>query len=137
MNKSVIVIVICLAIFYYVLGNLRPKLRSTLRCIQLIAAVTYPNLQEYGFEKVLQPFIADANKLSHVSMGRYLIFGICNHIGWLCTAGSKDQCEQPGDASERSSISYVSRYSSCPFSRRIQSWCGIFVTKMPYVHGSS
>ena len=54
------------ALFYYVLGNLHPKLRSTLRCIQLIAAVTYPNLIKYGFKKVLQPFIEDAKKLSDV-----------------------------------------------------------------------
>lgn len=51
-----------------VLGNLHPKLRSTLRCIQLIAAVTYPNLTQYGFKNVLQPFIEDANKLSDVSL---------------------------------------------------------------------
>lgn len=56
------------ALFYYVLGNLHPKLRSTLRCIQLIAAVTYPNLTQYGFKNVLQPFIEDANKLSDVSL---------------------------------------------------------------------
>lgn len=54
-----------LALFYFVLGNLHPKLRSTLKSIQLIAAVTYPNLQQYGFEKVLQPFIKDANTLSN------------------------------------------------------------------------
>ena len=49
------------------LGNIHPKLRSTLRPIQLIAVVTTPNLEEYGFEKVLKPFISDANKLAEAS----------------------------------------------------------------------
>ncbi len=54
------------ALFYYVLGNLHPRLRSTLRSIQMIAVVTSSNLAKYGFEKVLQPFIRDANILSKV-----------------------------------------------------------------------
>ena len=55
-----------IALFYYVLGNIRPSLRSTLRTIQLIACVTHVNLQKYGFQKVLQPFIDDANSLAEV-----------------------------------------------------------------------
>ena len=35
--------------------------------IQLIAVVTTPHLEEYGFEKVLKPFISDANKLAEAS----------------------------------------------------------------------
>lgn len=54
--------------FYYLLGNIEPRLRSVLRCIQLIACVTMPNLQKYGFEMVLKPFIEDANTLSKVSL---------------------------------------------------------------------
>lgn len=52
--------------FYYVLGNLRPELRSTQRAIQLIACVECPVLEKYGFEKVLAPFIKDVNTLSNV-----------------------------------------------------------------------
>lgn len=52
--------------FYYVLGNIEPRLRSALRCIQLIACVTIPDLEKYGFQKVLEPFIHDVNKLSKV-----------------------------------------------------------------------
>ena len=54
-------------LFYYIIGNIEPKLRSSLRNIQLIACVKAPLIQEYGFEKVLEPFIEDANKLSNVS----------------------------------------------------------------------
>lgn len=56
-----------IGVFYYVIGNVEPRLRSSLRNIQLIACVTTPLLQKYGFEKVLRPFIDDANKLSNVS----------------------------------------------------------------------
>lgn len=52
--------------FYYVLGNLRPELRSTHCAIQLIACVECPVLEKYGFEKVLAPFIKDVNTLCNV-----------------------------------------------------------------------
>ena len=52
--------------FYYTLGNIRPELRSTHRAIQLIACVTSPNLEKYGFEAVLRPFIQDVNTLREV-----------------------------------------------------------------------
>ena len=53
--------------FYYILGNIRPELRSTHRVVQLIACVESPVLAEYGFDKVLQPFVQDVNKLCDVS----------------------------------------------------------------------
>ena len=55
-----------LAMFYYTLGNIRPELRSTHRAIQLIACVTSPNLEKYGFEAVLRPFMEDVNTLREV-----------------------------------------------------------------------
>lgn len=55
-------------VFYYFLGNIEPKLRSALKCIQLIACITTQNLEKYGFEVILEPFIRDANKLSEVSL---------------------------------------------------------------------
>lgn len=54
------------ALFYYMIGNIEPKLRSSLRSIQLIACCTYPLLQKYGYEMVLKPFIEEANKLYEV-----------------------------------------------------------------------
>ena len=52
--------------FYYTLGNLRPELRSTHRSVQLIACVTSKNLEKYGFDAVLKPFIEDVNDLYKV-----------------------------------------------------------------------
>ena len=55
-----------IGLFYYSLGNIRPALRSGLKVIQLIAIVTTPLLNEYGYDKVLEPFFRDANKLTQV-----------------------------------------------------------------------
>ena len=59
--------VACTGMFYYLLGNIAPNLRSILKGIQLIACITTENLERYGFEMVLTPFIKDANALSNVS----------------------------------------------------------------------
>lgn len=56
------------AVFYYMIGNIEPKLRSSLKSIQLVACVTTPLLQKYGYEMVLKPFIHDVNQLSEVCM---------------------------------------------------------------------
>ena len=56
----------CTGMFYYILGNIQPKLRSSLKCIQLIACVSVPDLKKYGFDMILRPFISDANKLYEV-----------------------------------------------------------------------
>ena len=55
-------------LFYYTLGNIRPELRSTQRSIQLIACVTSPVLEKYGFQLILKPFIDDVNSLCRVSI---------------------------------------------------------------------
>ena len=54
-------------LFYYIIANLRPELRSTQRCIQLISVVTSPVLNKYGFGEILKPFVKDVNKLCTVS----------------------------------------------------------------------
>lgn len=59
--------VLIIGMFYYVLGNIQPALRSTQRAIQLVACIESPILVKYGFEKVLAPFIKDVNTLSEVS----------------------------------------------------------------------
>lgn len=62
----IFIVPIHLGMFYYTIANLRPELRSTHRCIRLIAVVTSPLLQKYGFGKILKPFISDVNKLNRV-----------------------------------------------------------------------
>ena len=65
-----------LGLFYYVLGNIQPKYRSTLKAIQLIAAITCPLLKEYGYEHALKPFIEDMKKMRQVCIN--LCFFILN-----------------------------------------------------------
>ena len=54
--------------FYYTIGNIRPELRSTQRMTQLIACVTTPNIDKYGYGAILKPFIDDVNKLEMVKI---------------------------------------------------------------------
>ena len=54
--------------FYYTLGNLPPHLRSTQRSTLLLACVSSTNIQEYGFERILERFIKDINELSEVGV---------------------------------------------------------------------
>uniref|UniRef100_A0A1X7UBD0 C2H2-type domain-containing protein n=1 Tax=Amphimedon queenslandica TaxID=400682 RepID=A0A1X7UBD0_AMPQE len=52
-----------LGLFYYTLGNLSPKYRSSMVTIQLVAIVKYTLLQRYGHEAILRPFIDDVKAL--------------------------------------------------------------------------
>ena len=56
------------------LGNIRPKRRCKLKCIYLIACATNPILRKYGFHKIVQPFINDANRLSEVCFLTILLY---------------------------------------------------------------
>lgn len=67
-TKSPSISIFCAGMFYYILGNLRPDLRSTHKAIQLIACVECPDLEYYGFDQILEPFINDVNKLCKVSI---------------------------------------------------------------------
>ena len=52
--------------FYYVLGNIHPKYRSTLAAIQLVTAVKHIHLNQYGIDKILEPFIEEIKELEKV-----------------------------------------------------------------------
>ena len=56
-----------IGVFYYTLGNLSPKYRSSLVTIQLVAIVNYPLRQRYGHEAILRPFIDNVKALESVS----------------------------------------------------------------------
>lgn len=59
------------AFFYYMLGNIPPAYRSSLKCIQLVAVVRYTDLIKYGIDSVLTPFMDDLKSLEAVSTGTY------------------------------------------------------------------
>ena len=52
-----------LGFFYFTLGNLMPRYRSSLSAIQLLGIVKRSAMVEYGTNAVLQPFIDDIKKL--------------------------------------------------------------------------
>ena len=52
--------------FYFLLGNIHPKYRSKLNCIQLVALAKYTLIEQYGLDKILQPVIEDIKKLEKV-----------------------------------------------------------------------
>ena len=60
------VIHVYLGLFYYVLGNIHPRLRAGLQTIQLVAVVKSDHIAQYGIDEVLQPFMADIQKLEKV-----------------------------------------------------------------------
>ena len=52
---------------YYTLGNLDPKLRSSLKNIHLLCIVKHEIITKYGIEEILKPVIDDILKLESVS----------------------------------------------------------------------
>lgn len=54
------------ALFYYTLGNIPPKYRSSLRAIQLLAVLKSNDLQLYGPDKVIEPLMNAVKMLEQV-----------------------------------------------------------------------
>lgn len=51
-------------IFYFTLGNIHPKYRSQFSLIHLVAVAKQKNLNLYGMDAVIRPFIDDLKKLA-------------------------------------------------------------------------
>ena len=60
--------IIIIGLFYYVLGNIHPRLRAGLQSIQLVAAVKSDHISQYGIDKVLKPLMPDIQKLEKVTL---------------------------------------------------------------------
>jgi hypothetical protein len=58
---------VLVGLFYYTLGNISPRYRSSLKAIQLITVVKHSILKDYGIDKILEPFIEDIKALEMVS----------------------------------------------------------------------
>lgn len=70
--------VMCIGIFYFTLGNVRPKYRSKLSAIQLVAIVKHKYLSVYGMDAVLRPFVDDMKKLVSITLNgkrMYILYG--------------------------------------------------------------
>ena len=54
------------AMFYYLLGNIRPRYRSQLKAIQLVAVVNTSIIDSNGIDAILAPLVDDIKKLEKV-----------------------------------------------------------------------
>ena len=54
--------------FYYLLGNVRPKFRSQLKVIQLVAVVKASVIENNGIDAILKPLVEDIRKLEKASI---------------------------------------------------------------------
>lgn len=52
---------------YYTLGNLSPKLRSSLKNIHLLCILKHSYVIKYGIDVILEPVIEAVKKLEEVS----------------------------------------------------------------------
>lgn len=53
-------------LFYYQLGNINPKYRSTLHSIQLLAVVKCSYIDKYGVDVILEPMMEAVKELETV-----------------------------------------------------------------------
>jgi hypothetical protein len=56
-----------IGLLYYTLGNLDPKLRSSLNSINLLSIAKYEYICKYGIEELIKPVIDDVLELEKVS----------------------------------------------------------------------
>ena len=61
-------VLITAGVFYFQLGNLSPKFRSSLSSIHLVSIAKSSVIQKYGPDKILEPFMDDITKLEKVNI---------------------------------------------------------------------
>ena len=75
----------CIGCFYFLLGNIHPKYRSTVDSIQLLALAKHSLITEYGIDKILEPILQDLKKLEEVNACKTCTQLYCCHIsGFAC-----------------------------------------------------
>ena len=52
--------------FYYMIGNIDPRLRSGLNTIQLMAVARTQHIDKYGMNEILKPFMEEIRQLEEV-----------------------------------------------------------------------
>ena len=72
-----------LLMFYYVLHNLPKKYRSRLPAIHLYAVVKKEHVETYGYNKVLEPLVAELNELAEGCQMELLDGSLCDVQGSL------------------------------------------------------
>ena len=85
-NWSLHYILLHVGLFYYVLGNISPKYRSSLESIQLLAVANSQVISEHGIDHILNPIIEDIKVLetvitNEISDLHYFVIGWLKRIG--------------------------------------------------------
>ncbi len=62
-----------LGLLYYTLGNIVPKLRSTIQSIQLLSVVKDTFVRKYGIDAILAPFVDEVKLLEGVSSNKAVV----------------------------------------------------------------
>ena len=57
-----------LGLLYYTLGNLEPKLRSSLKNIHLLSVAKYEIIKKYGIDEFLKPTVESILQLEEVGI---------------------------------------------------------------------
>ena len=73
-----------LGLFYYTLGNISPKHRSSLDAIQLVSVVKHSIIVDYGIDKILEPFIEDIKALESVCKYMYMHVHVLSTFHCTC-----------------------------------------------------
>ena len=65
---SYTVIILIIGLVYYLLGNLHPKFRSSLKSIQLLCVARNPIIVQYGIEDILKPVVESIQELEKIKI---------------------------------------------------------------------
>ncbi|XP_028418664.1 uncharacterized protein LOC114544149 [Dendronephthya gigantea] len=76
-----------IGVFYFVLGNIRPMFRSSIRSIQLIAIAKTKDIKSFGIDNLLMPFIEDVNCLAKANGHCFTINGVARVFEVICYCG--------------------------------------------------
>ena len=63
--------ILFVGLFYYTLGNLPPRVCSKLNSIQLVTICNSKDVDTYGIDKILEPFIEAIQALEKVIAVKY------------------------------------------------------------------
>lgn len=69
-----------IGVFYYLLGNMHPMYRSTIRNIQLIGIAKTQDLKRHGIDRMLLPFTKELNELAKEQGHCFMIHGQERHL---------------------------------------------------------
>ena len=111
--------------YYYTIGNLKPKFRSKICAIRLLAIVNAKFVKTCGIQKILDPIIDDPKKLYdgyqiEINGNRFGIFGKV----LLCTGDTLDQHLWGGFKEEVGFAFQKCRSCLCNFNEMQQSFDG-------------